>query len=602
MESPSTNLESPGSKLGSYGAIDIRQESVTRISLWGAQGHLEDAPWWSRLIFYWMSPLLDVGYREKKMTFDDLDAVPLPSEDGAEYVFARFAPIWNKEKKKAEKFKDDPSLSRTLWLTIYPDFSFMGMLKLVHVVFLFVGPYVLYHLIYFMRNSSTYTTWYGLRLVAYATFSQVFLSLALRHYQFLCTRVELQVRSSILMALHEKAVVTTHYRTSEEETKRLASVDLQRVQAFVAASHFVWYGTLQATLAVVFLWVLYGTSSLVGLFFMAVSVPTAHVLSKWSNTLYKDFEGARDMRVEATSTMVKRIKVIKMEGWEGPYKKQVEFKREIELEFLRRYQTARVIGAVVREGAPLLSALFIFVWDVLAGRDLDVAPALSALVVLELLKQPLVMALPCFKTLADASAALKNIAAFLVGPDCGVVGNYDDARVGVELKDVTVMYDSKIPARPPKRKGVGRRMHKELTDADWEMTRLKSQIAEAEMHLASVLGRSYSPSQPDGVIALSRVSLSGREGELIVVVGGPGSGTSTLLKAILGDVQLLSGELGVNGKLAYHPQTPYIMNDSIKNNILLGHGDWENAFYGTALTASGLEKSLEEEEMEDGDR
>lgn len=59
-------------------------------------------------------------------------------------------------------------------------------------------------------------------------------------------------------------------------------------------------------------------------------------------------------------------------------------------------------------------------------------------------------------------------------------------------------------------------------------------------------------------------------GDLIVVVGQVGCGKSTLLSSIMSETCLVSGSLEVKGTIAYVEQEPFIISDSIKENILFG--------------------------------
>jgi ATP-binding cassette subfamily C (CFTR/MRP) protein 1 len=70
---------------------------------------------------------------------------------------------------------------------------------------------------------------------------------------------------------------------------------------------------------------------------------------------------------------------------------------------------------------------------------------------------------------------------------------------------------------------------------------------------------------------LSDIQFSARKGELSCIVGRVGAGKSSFLSALLGDMVKLQGEVVTRGKVAYVAQTPWIMNASVKENILFGH-------------------------------
>ncbi|XP_071041851.1 multidrug resistance-associated protein 1-like [Parasteatoda tepidariorum] len=59
------------------------------------------------------------------------------------------------------------------------------------------------------------------------------------------------------------------------------------------------------------------------------------------------------------------------------------------------------------------------------------------------------------------------------------------------------------------------------------------------------------------------------KGKLVAVIGSVGSGKSSLLSALLGDINRMSGSIDVKGSLAYVPQQAWILNRTVKENILM---------------------------------
>ncbi len=73
----------------------------------------------------------------------------------------------------------------------------------------------------------------------------------------------------------------------------------------------------------------------------------------------------------------------------------------------------------------------------------------------------------------------------------------------------------------------------------------------------------------NGLPSLVDVNLELPAGQLVVVVGTTGSGKSTLLSAILGQMQQVYGSPPVvRGRLAYVPQAAFIINGTVRENIL----------------------------------
>jgi ABC-type glutathione transport system ATPase component len=141
--------------------------------------------------------------------------------------------------------------------------------------------------------------------------------------------------------------------------------------------------------------------------------------------------------------------------------------------------------------------------------------------------------------------------------------------------------------------GVSAKLQKELADSEWELQLLKSQLASAEQKLSTLEGtQSYGATEEKSLLALSRINLGISEGEFIVIVGAVGSGKSSLLKALLGEVRQLSGTVKLNGKISYFVQSPFIMNDTVEGNILFGKEGKNKSLYEAAISTCALAHDL----------
>lgn len=71
-----------------------------------------------------------------------------------------------------------------------------------------------------------------------------------------------------------------------------------------------------------------------------------------------------------------------------------------------------------------------------------------------------------------------------------------------------------------------------------------------------------------------QINLDIKTGELLIVVGEVGSGKSSLLAAILGELKPFgpfgAGSHEVRGSVAYTAQDPWIQNLTLKDNVIMG--------------------------------
>lgn len=100
-------------------------------------------------------------------------------------------------------------------------------------------------------------------------------------------------------------------------------------------------------------------------------------------------------------------------------------------------------------------------------------------------------------------------------------------------------------------------------------------------------------------LTLKSISLTVGQGSLVAIVGGVGSGKSSLLAAMLGLMEKVSGHVTVKGSIAYVTQQAWIQNMTLRDNILFGKAFNEQR-YLTALEACALKRDLEI--LTDGDQ
>lgn len=96
---------------------------------------------------------------------------------------------------------------------------------------------------------------------------------------------------------------------------------------------------------------------------------------------------------------------------------------------------------------------------------------------------------------------------------------------------------------------------------------------------------------PNEAPILKDINLEIKKGFLVAVVGSVGAGKSSLISAMLGEMEKLSGSVNLNGRLAYIPQQAWIQNCSLRDNVLFGKG-YEEKQYNQVIDACALSPDL----------
>lgn len=93
------------------------------------------------------------------------------------------------------------------------------------------------------------------------------------------------------------------------------------------------------------------------------------------------------------------------------------------------------------------------------------------------------------------------------------------------------------------------------------------------------------------VAKLSQINVQVKKGDLCMIVGKVGSGKSSMLQALLGDMKLTDGKVNICGSIAYCAQQSWIQNATLRDNILFGEA-FESERYQAALYACALANDL----------
>ncbi|KAF8977715.1 hypothetical protein BGZ46_007163 [Entomortierella lignicola] len=332
---------------------------------------------------------------------------------------------------------------------------------------------------------------------------------------------------------------------------------------------------------------LLGWSSLVGLSILVISIPA----TKSVNGMYFESDvqlsKARDERITATNELITGIRMIKFFAWETSFSEKVLKTRELELKKLVNVFKIAVLLQLFWFVSPLLVTLAsFFCYAKLQNGVFTPAVAFTAIVLFERMKNPLNGLPSVYIAVTNASVSVGRIAAYLDEPD---------------IKDVTV-HGNRMGHGSPE---IG--LNK-LTAQWWTTENAKASSDPKSTN--STIQRT----EDNERFVLRDISVSFPLGELSIVCGPTGSGKTSLLLAILGEMDVLRGDiflprhdtetvdlesgLSSNG-VAYVSQQAWLQNASIRDNILFG-SQYEEDRYNHVIEVCALKRDLEI--FEDGDQ
>ncbi|XP_008943924.1 PREDICTED: canalicular multispecific organic anion transporter 1 [Merops nubicus] len=456
-----------------------------------------------------------------------------------------------KRKKKGDKgdsahHKDFPRgwLAKTLCKTFWQNLLLSVAFKVVHDGLVFVSPQLLKLLIAFVSDEEAFA-WQGYLYAILLFLAALIQSLCLQQYFSLCFQLGINVRASLIAAIYKKALTmssATRKESTVGETVNLMSADAQRFMDMANFVHQLWSSPLQITLSIIFLWGELGPSVLAGIAVMVLLIPiNAFLVSKAKTIQVRNMKN-KDERMKIMNEILNGIKILKLFAWEPSFEKRINDIRAHELKDLKNFSFLQSVSIFVFTCAPFLVSLASFAVYVLVDENnvLDAQKAFTAISLFNVLRFPMAMLPMVLSSLVQTKVSTARLERYLGGEDLDASAIHHDPIAGSAVR------------------------FSEATFA-WEQ---------------------------DGSAAIRDVTLDIAPESLVAVVGAVGSGKSSLVSAMLGEMEHIKGYVNIQGSLAYVPQQAWIQNATLKDNILFG-SELDEARYQQVIKACALLPDLE---------
>lgn len=349
----------------------------------------------------------------------------------------------------------------------------------------------------------------------------------------------------------------------------LMAIDSFKVSEACAYLHFLWASVpTQVIVAIVLLYRVLGFSSFAGIALMMLLIPVNVLIARQFRKIQNKILEYTDKRIHSTNEVLQNIRIIKYFAWEQRFEDSVNDKRRAELRALRKRYILWSIAATVWYGTPILITFTsFFLYTVVERKRLTPSVAFPALSMFTLLRVPLDQLADMIAHVQESKVSIDRVEAFL---------NEEETDKYVQLRD------SQVPGQPPR-------------------------IALERATLA------WSNQPHDGTnegFRLIDIDVQFKPGKLNVIAGPTGSGKTSMLMALLGEMKLLEGRVYLPGlttdrsslpvdpetlltdSVAYCAQEAWLVNDTIRENIVFA-SPFDKQRYNAVIKACALERDLQ---------
>ena len=318
----------------------------------------------------------------------------------------------------------------------------------------------------------------------------------------------------------------------QTDTESMASFFLQITKILIFPFQFITY--------FIILYKIFGKAFFVGgstfvfLIIFSIIVEILYIKNQYR------FLSEKDKRINFTSQTIKNIKELKLLQWEDTFQGVVEEKRAKEMIFMKKRLNFSVVLLVIHWVMPLLLCLStIGAYVKMNDKFLEIADLMTALEIFDNIRGPIILLPDRVREIINAYVSMNRVAAYL--------------KITTEKKS-----------------NISRKKDKEYS--------IKIVDSKIGINKENIL------------MTINELKL--KKSENAVIIGETGSGKSCLIKSLIDRLIVLhKKEFIIDGTISYASQTPFIVNSTVKDNILF-YSKYNEERYKQVIKFCELERDM----------
>ncbi|EEU44794.1 uncharacterized protein NECHADRAFT_96302 [Fusarium vanettenii 77-13-4] len=524
----------------------------------------------SRGFFIWLNSLLFSGWATV-LTNNDLPTIY--EKLSSEKLALRFGKAWQKatRSKKPSLFFTTIRVLKWELLSITPP-------RLAMIALSISQPFLVSHALRFLTmpaSEATMNLGYGL----IGAFALVFIGSAIitAWYEHLTFRAGAMVRGGLITLIYGKMMKLPTDDLNESSAVTLMGND---VETLTEKLHMLlvesWANTLTVGIAMWMLAAQLGAVCVAPIITAIISLILSGSIGKLMVPRQMVYQKATQDRINFTSEVLSSMKPVKMLGYSERFHSLIAQKRDEEIEVGKRYRMISVYANCITNcNISLTEAITFGAYAIAAklggGEPFSAAQAITALSVLGVMMDPLSNLLGNIPNSFSAFGCFKRIQEFLMLE---------------ERMDRRQIHDNQS--------GPSSKSSQENTETQHEALELKtlSKVG-ADGSRISISDGNFNWGERTVLNGINTAFPRHENGSLVMVIGPVGSGKSSFLKAILGETTSSKGRVSLSSpEVAFCEQSPWVMNATIRANIIAESKGFDSAWFDTVVNACDLSIDL----------
>ncbi|KAE8281226.1 ATP-binding cassette sub-family C member 9 Sulfonylurea receptor 2 [Larimichthys crocea] len=562
----------------------------------------------SKATYWWMNPLI-MGAHKRPIELKKIGKLPIAMRALTNYLRL-------KDAYEDQRTAEDPDRAPSIWRSMYRAFGrpilLSSTFRYLADLLGFAGPLcisgIVEHLkadgdvaapaknketyfgVYFMsstellQNTSVLAVLLFLALILQRTFLQA------SYYVTIETGINL--RGALLAMIYNKILrLSTSNMSMGEMTlgqiNNLVAIETNQLMWFLFLCPNLWAMPVQIVMGVILLYYLLGWSALIGASVIVLLAPVQYLIAtKLADTQKSSLEHSTD-RLKKTSEILKGIKLLKLYAWENIFCDSVEETRGKELTSLKTFAFYTSMSIFMNAAIPIAAVLATFVMHHFLNKTgPSPSEAFAALALFHILVTPLFLLSTVVRFAVKALVSVQKLGEFLQSDEIG-----DDSwRNG----DMPISFEAG-KKHFGMTKAINRKQPIRYQMDNYEQpTRRQMRPTETEDVAVKVMNGFFT--WGNNLSTLSDINIRIPTGQLTMIVGQVGCGKSSLLLAMLGEMQTIDGRVYWSNKnrysVAYATQKSWLLNATVEENITFG-SPFNKQRYKAVIDACSLQPDID---------
>eukprot|EP00934_Nitzschia_sp_Nitz4_P008776 Nitzschia sp. Nitz4//scaffold175_size95217//10753//15087//NITZ4_004718-RA/size95217-processed-gene-0.45-mRNA-1//1//CDS//3329538924//8766//frame0 len=448
----------------------------------------------------------------------------------------------------------------------------------------------------------------------------VLVSILQTRHQAIMAHCSVFVRTAISMMLHHKALKVSaagRAKTSTGQVVNMMSNDTMQLQRFLQFLGLTMCAPLQIGIALYLIHRQVGSATWVGVGYMFFLIPIQLVIFMIVGKMRIKVLSYSDQRVKMMNEILTGIRVIKFYAWEVPFGKEVGRLRQKELDALTKLAYTAAIGfSIILLSTPIIQPILVFITYVnIQDEPLTAATAFTTVALFNIMRFPFAFMPMGLLQYIQSRIALKRLERYLSLPELSPYvkdspppdtpedspfakpGSISIENGFFSWIDPDAAEIKPVQEEKPKRGSRSSRRSKKSDDGEASEA-LNASTASSKRNSNSTTGTTNGE-EKEIRITLQNITCQIEAGSLVAVVGQVGSGKSSFLSALLGEMESIQNSkvytpgcgTNVEGSVSYCTQSPWVVNETLRGNVLFGR-EYDEARYNEVLDCCALRDDI----------